>query len=66
LHLGPANTDTAFDDCPLVANASQLNADGNLVDLPSTWLFDDTTRVRSDALGDAWTRTLITMASRTR
>jgi hypothetical protein len=49
-----ANTDPAVDNCPEVANASQLNSDGNFISL-SAWSrpFNDTTRAMSDGRGDA-------------
>jgi hypothetical protein len=53
LHKGPANTDTSVDNCPLAPNASQANADGNFVDLPSRFAYDDVTWPMSDAAGDA-------------
>ena len=53
LHKGPANTDTSVDNCPLAPNASQANTDGNFVDLPSRFAYDDVTWPMSDAAGDA-------------
>lgn len=53
LHLGPANTDTAFDNCPTTSNAAQTNTDGNFIDLSPPKAFDDTTWPNSDAAGDA-------------
>jgi hypothetical protein len=43
----------AVDNCIDIANADQLNSDKNLVDLPATKAFDDTSRAYSDNLGDA-------------
>jgi hypothetical protein len=43
----------AVDNCPTTYNIDQANTDRNFIDLPSSWAFDDTTRARSDALGDA-------------
>ena len=53
LHTGPANTDANYDNCPSFPNASQLNSDGDFVDLPTSIAFDDLTWPNSDALGDA-------------
>ena len=53
LHLGPANTVPARDNCPNVFNPTQVNADGNFTDLSPPKAFDDLTLPRSDAMGDA-------------
>lgn len=52
---GPTNTNLLTDNCPNVANALQLNTDGNFIDnsppyVPGT---DDKTRTYSDQAGDA-------------
>ena len=49
-----AATDFAHDNCPTVYNPWQENHDGNFIDLSRFGkLFNDTTRVNSDNLGDA-------------
>ncbi len=54
LHLGPRNTQTAFDNCPLNWNQDQLNTDGNFIDLhPYGKTIDDLTAANSDAIGNA-------------
>lgn len=52
-HVGPANTLTTRDNCPLVANPSQTNTDGNFIDMSPPLAVDDRSVARSDALGDA-------------
>jgi hypothetical protein len=41
------------DNCPADTNLDQANNDGNYIDLPATYAFDDATLVRSDEAGDA-------------
>lgn len=55
LHLGPANTVAAMDNCPMVPNPGQANADGNFVDTspPYVMAIDDKTWPFTDAFGDA-------------
>jgi hypothetical protein len=55
LHLAPANTNTARDNCPSAYNPDQLNTDGNFIDNspPYGTLNDDKTLANSDAAGDA-------------
>jgi hypothetical protein len=55
LHRGPANAAVTFDNCIGIANAAQVNTDGNFLDNSPPWSpgTDDKTRVRSDSLGDA-------------
>ncbi len=55
LHLGPANTQSGFDSCPLSTNPTQLNTDGNFLDHspPFMMAVDDKTLPGSDAAGDA-------------
>lgn len=50
---GPGNTNLLVDNCPNVANALQLNADGNFIDQSPPKAFDDYTWPNSDAMGDA-------------
>jgi hypothetical protein len=54
-HVGPTNDDGAFDNCPITANPTQQNSDGNYVDNspPYSPAIDDRTWPMSDALGDA-------------
>jgi hypothetical protein len=54
LHLGPSNTAAATDNCPMVPNPAQLNADGNFVDTspPYVMATDDKTWPNSDNMGD--------------
>jgi hypothetical protein len=52
-HEGPANTSSSVDNCTAVANTNQLNNDGNFIDNPAPLTQDDTSRVMSDAQGDA-------------
>jgi hypothetical protein len=57
-HPAPADADSdavldLHDNCPDDANASQLNADRNFIELGPTKVFDDTTRAMSDNAGDA-------------
>ncbi|MBI5289074.1 MAG: hypothetical protein HY873_08890 [Chloroflexi bacterium] len=54
LHRGPSNTDITKDNCPRVANPSQLNTDGNFVDSSPPLLAsnDDKTWPNSDMFGD--------------
>lgn len=40
------------DNCILITNPSQLNSDGDFIDLPATFTFDDLTNPKSDAIGD--------------
>jgi hypothetical protein len=57
-HDTPRNTDTSVDNCPGLANPSQVNSDGNYVDNsppatpPYPYTIDDATWAMSDALGD--------------
>ncbi len=52
-HLGPANASASMDNCPLVANPSQQNADGNFTNQTPPSTQDDKTWPMSDAAGDA-------------
>jgi hypothetical protein len=52
-HLGPSNTDALTDNCPANTNISQLNSDGNFIDLTPPKSADDKTWPNSDAAGDA-------------
>ncbi len=40
------------DNCILIPNPSQLNSDGDFIDLPPSFSFDDLTNPKSDTLGD--------------
>jgi hypothetical protein len=51
-HAG-TNTNPNEDNCILDANPSQLNTDGDFIELGPTLLFDDLTSPTSDVLGDA-------------
>ncbi len=55
MHLGPANTAAGFDNCPTIANPTQINTDGNFLDNspPYAMAVDDRTMAMSDAAGDA-------------
>ena len=46
------NTNPAEDNCILITNPVQLNSDGNFIDLPAPYSFDDLTNPKSDAIGD--------------
>lgn len=52
LHLGPANTDSAKDNCPGVVNPDQINTDANFVDQTPPINVDDKTYPNSDAAGN--------------
>lgn len=52
-HIGPGNTNTSFDNCPTVSNATQTNTDGNFIDDTPPSTQDDLTWIMSDAAGDA-------------
>ena len=41
------NTNTLTDNCIIDANASQLNSDGDLIELPPSVAFDDVTNPNS-------------------
>lgn len=51
--VGPANTDTNFDNCLFVANPDQKNTDGNFIDNGPDHAVDDLTAPKSDRDGDA-------------
>ena len=40
------------DNCILIPNPTQLNSDGDFIDLPPVFSFDDLTNPKSDAIGD--------------
>lgn len=54
VHQGPANTNTAVDNCTALWNPTQLNSDANFLDNspPYAVTTDDKTDPNSDALGD--------------
>lgn len=53
LHQGPANTNPLVDNCIGVWNPTQLNSDGNFIDMSPPKGYDDMTWPNSDAMGDA-------------
>jgi|CXWL01.1.fsa_nt_gi lysophospholipase L1-like esterase len=53
VHTGPANLNTATDNCVGIANSAQLNSDGNFIDQTPPSTQDDKTWPMSDAAGDA-------------
>ncbi len=46
------NSNVNEDNCILIANPGQLNNDGDRIDLPPAFAFDDLTNPNSDATGD--------------
>jgi hypothetical protein len=53
LHIGPANVNTSYDNCPGAYNPGQTNSDGNYIGLTPLLPANDVTHPASDALGDA-------------